>query len=278
MDRLKLFFWIWVFVVFPAIAKPSQLMLANVYNDSIDLADYWVSEKYDGVRAYWDGQKLWSRAGNLIKAPAFFTQNFPKQALDGELWIARGQFAKVSGIIRRDNPDKQWQQVKYMVFDLPGSADIFDQRLEQLNLLFSDNSSDYIKLVPQFKVKNHQALQHLLDDYVRQGSEGLMLHKGSSYYQKIRSDDLLKLKQFIDADAVVIEHLPGQGKYAGMLGALLVKDENGVVFKIGTGFSDEERKTPPIIGSVISFKYTGRTKSGLPRFPVFLREKLDQDL
>jgi len=61
------------------------------------------------------------------------------------------------------------------------------------------------------------------------------------------------------------------GKYTGLLGALLCQLENGVEFKIGTGFSDVLRKNPPVIGSEVTFKYQGMTKYGKPRFPVFLR-------
>src|SRR5690606_1286923 len=72
--------------------KPPALLLANVYQNSADVADYWVSEKLDGVRAYWDGQQLISRQGNRFNAPPWFTANFPDTPLDGELWGGRGTF------------------------------------------------------------------------------------------------------------------------------------------------------------------------------------------
>lgn len=260
------------------LAKPDGMMQANVYHQSIQLDDYWVSEKYDGVRAYWDGQQLWSRGGNVIAAPAYFTQHFPKIALDGELWIGRQQFAKTSGIVRSHNAGIKWQAIQYKVFDLPESDKPFNQRLKQLEQLVEMSVSEYLYLVPQFKVKNHAELAQLLNVYVSKGAEGLMLHKGSSMYNTKRSDDLLKLKRFVDAEAVVIEHLKGRGKYRNMLGAIRVKNSNGLVFKIGSGFSDAERKSPPPIGSVITYKYTGETKTGLPRFPVYLRVRVDAPL
>lgn len=111
----------------------------------------------------------------------------------------------------------------------------------------------------------------MLDDVVKKGGEGLMLHRADSLYHSGRSDDLLKLKPWQDAEATVIEILPGKGKFSGMMGSLLVKDQSGHIFRIGTGFSNDERRSPPPVGSVITFKFTGTTKKGLPRFASFLR-------
>jgi DNA ligase-1 len=81
----------------------------------------------------------------------------------------------------------------------------------------------------------------------------------------------LKLKTYEDAEAVVIAHLPGKGKYQGMMGALLVEMPDQRRFKIGTGFSDAQRADPPPIGSTITYKYFGKTSTQLPRFASFLR-------
>lgn len=258
-------------------AAPPALQLANVYHEHINLNDYWVSEKLDGVRAYWDGKQLISRQGNVIHAPAWFTQHFPSIALDGELWIDRNQFELVSGIVRQQQPDdNQWRQVRFMVFDLPQHPGIFTQRLLAMQTIIAEISSPYLQWIPQYRINDHQALMLELDKIVQQGGEGLMLHRGNSYYQAVRNDDVLKVKQFFDAEAVVIAHLPGTGKYTGMMGALLVENsEDKIRFKIGTGFSDAQRRNPPPIGSVITYQYLGKTKNNLPRFASFLRIKTD---
>ncbi len=98
-----------------------------------------------------------------------------------------------------------------------------------------------------------------------------MLRKPNSPYTVGRSYDLLKVKTFEDAEATVIKHLPGSGKHAGRLGALFVELPNGIQFALGTGFSDEVRNNPPPVGSIITFKYYGFHKSGIPRFASFLR-------
>jgi len=259
-----------------------ELQLANIYHADILLQDYWVSEKLDGVRAYWNGSQFVSKQGNIYQAPKWFIKGFPRFALDGELWLGRGQFDTLSGIVRKQAPiDDEWQRGSYQVFDLPESDDDFNIRIKKLTSFFaSANIPSWLKRIPQYKVKNEQELMLKLKQLEDIKGEGLMLHKGASFYHGGRDDDILKLKTYQDAEARVLAHLPGKGKYEGALGALLVEAVNhsqkGKIFKIGTGFSDSERNNPPDIGSIITYKYFGLTSNSLPRFASFMRirEKL----
>lgn len=263
---------LWALSVASVFADAPPLVLAKVYTEPVDLADYWVSEKLDGVRAYWDGQHLVSRQGNRFAAPAWFTADFPKVPLDGELWMGRGTFDELSGTVRQLIPDDtQWRRVRYMVFDMPVPKLSFDERLEQLTQLISVRAPTHLQLVKQYKVRDQHALMRDLENMVAQGGEGLMLHRGGSLYRAGRSEDLLKLKTYADAEATVIAHLPGKGKYRGMMGSLLVEARDGRRFRIGTGFSDAQRADPPAIGSIITYKYFGKTNNDLPRFASFLR-------
>lgn len=274
------FYFILIFSVFAFVSysfnafgqtKPA-LMLANRYSESVNLSDYWVSEKLDGVRAYWNGTQFISRQGHVYNAPSWFVESFPAVPMDGELWMGRGTFDVLSGTVRRVTPiDAQWRKVRFMVFDLPTFEGDFDARFAALEGLFRTQQSPYLQLIEQRKFSEHTALMKYLDDVVSAGGEGLMLHLGSAPYRGIRSDDLLKLKKFDDAEGIVVEHVSGQGKYTGMLGALLVQMKNGVRFKIGTGFSDEQRRNPPALGTLITFKYAGKTQNGVPKFASFLR-------
>lgn len=262
------------------VAKQPQLLLAEVYNpqDDIPLSQYWVSEKYDGVRALWDGKQLISRQGNVYHAPAWFTRGFPQQHLDGELWIARGQFERLVSTVQKAKPvDSEWQQVRYMVFELPYGKGTFTDRLQTLRKILDHTPSPYIQLVPQYQLQTHQQLMAKLVEVTRQGAEGLMLHRGDALYTTGRSDDLLKVKRYQDDEAVVMQHLPGKGKYRGMMGALQVRDKHGRLFKIGSGFTDEQRRHPPPVGTLITYKYYGLTKKGIPRFASFLRIRLDKN-
>lgn len=251
---------------------PSPVMLANVYHPGVALGDYWVSEKYDGVRGYWDGEKLRARSGAVINAPAWFTAHLPKTPMDGELWAGRGQFEQASATIRQLTPDDEaWRHIRYMVFDLPGHPGTFDQRIPALQQLVAQIDRPWVQAVLQFKVADEKALKRKLDEVVQGGAEGLVLHRGASLYRAGRTDDLLKFKPFDDAEARVVDYAPGKGKYAGMMGALLVEAPDGTRFRLGTGFTDEQRRKPPPVGSMVTYRYQGITSGGKPRFARFMR-------
>jgi len=254
------------------LAAPSPLMLANVYRVGMPLADYWISEKYDGVRAYWDGRRLHTRGGERIEAPSWFTAGWPAQAMDGELWAGRGNFAQAVSTVRMQVPQEQaWRALRFMVFDLPQEPGVFDQRLHALQTLVPALQLPWVQAVAQVKVADHGALQSMLTRVVATGGEGLMLHRGSSLYRAQRSDDLLKFKPHDDSEAVVVGYTPGKGKYVGMVGALLVQMPNGLRFKLGSGLTDAQRRQPPPLGSSVTYRYRGFNASGLPRFAVFMR-------
>ncbi|MBC8259685.1 MAG: DNA ligase [SAR324 cluster bacterium] len=246
-------------------------LLARVYQQE-DISQWWISEKLDGVRAIWNGKTLNFRSGKLIHVPEWFSKNFPKQSMDGELWLGRNTFDLLSGIVRKKNPvESEWRQVRYMLFELPESPGTFTTRVHKMVELTQSAKIPWLQAIPQIRLNSEDALLKMLDEIVQKGGEGLMLHRADSLYHSGRSDDLLKLKPWQDAEATVIEILPGKGKFSGMMGSLLVADENGRKFRIGTGFSNQERKNPPAVGTVITYKYTGRSKNGLPRFASFLR-------
>jgi len=271
-----------IFLLFVSLAKIAyadvivSLPLARVYEQNIDLKNYWLSEKLDGVRAYWDGQRLISKQGNVYHAPDWFISNFPAQPLDGELWVGRNKFERVVSIVRDNVPSAGWREVRYMVFDIPLKEVVFTDRIDKLKILFENMTSPYLRLVTQSRIFSHEVLMEKLDEVTQAGGEGLMLHKGDSYYLAGRSNDLLKVKSYYDAEARVIDHLPGKGKYTGMLGSLLVESDDKKRFRLGTGFTDEQRRQPPPIGTLVTYKYYGKTKNGLPRFASFVRIRCSQ--
>jgi DNA ligase-1 len=254
-----------------ASAQPA-LLLANVYGGHIDPSQYLVSEKYDGVRAVWDGSTLRFRSGRSVPAPAWFVAKLPPQPLDGELWLGRGQFDVLSGIVRREVPvDDEWKAVKFMVFELPGAPGSFAERAQAMRELAARVAWPQLQAVEQSPVSDRQALKRRLDDTVAKGGEGLMLHLASAPYSTGRSDVLIKLKPYLDTEATVVGHRPGKGKYTGQMGALQVQTPEGRRFYLGTGFSDEQRRHPPPVGSTVTYRYRDLTSTGLPRFASFLR-------
>lgn len=257
------------------------LMLANVYRPGMALQDHWVSEKLDGVRGYWDGKRLLTRGGEYIAAPAWFTAGWPATPLDGELWAGRGRFAHAVSTVRQQTPDDAaWRRMRFMVFDLPAHGGTFTERIPALNGAVSRIDQPWVQVVAQQKVASPAALQALLAKTVKLGGEGLMLHRGASLYQALRSDDLLKVKIHDDAEARVLAHVAGQGKHAGRLGALWVEapaadGRPARRFKLGSGFSDAQRQHPPPVGSGVTYRYRGLNDSGIPRFASFLRVRED---
>lgn len=250
-------------------------MLANVWRAEHVLADFWVSEKLDGVRGYWDGARLWTRGGQLVPAPSWFTAGWPTEALDGELWAGRGRFEFAQSTVATDVPsDAAWREMRFMVFDLPADPQPFDRRKDRLVTLMGDASVAWLQPVAQQKVASRAELRSLLNRSTASGAEGLMLHRGASLYRAVRSDDLLKLKLHDDAEARVVAYLPGKGRYVGMMGALVVEMPTGKRFRLGTGFVDADRRSPPAIGSVVTYRYRGTNPSGIPRFASYLRVRL----
>ncbi|MCM0148853.1 DNA ligase [Photobacterium galatheae] len=243
------------------------------------ISDYWVSEKLDGVRAFWTGNQLQTRSGHRIHAPEWFTKDLPQEALDGELWAGRNHFYHVTQTVLDTIPnDTQWQKIQFMVFDAPSHPGSFDERLNHLTTLINTLPLQHIEIVEQKRLNTIQALENWLDEVESRGGEGLMLHQASQRYVTGRTNGLLKLKRFQDAEAIVIGYEPGKGKYEGRTGAIWVKMDKHPLFKIGSGLSDAERAAPPPIGSIVTFRYNGFTQNRIPRFARYLRTRPSKTL
>jgi DNA ligase-1 len=259
----------------PAENQTPPLLLANVWNPSINPAGWWMSEKYDGLRAWWDGRKLWSRKGNLIHAPDYFLAELPRDiVLDGELWIGHGKFEETMSIVRSETPDERWNRVRYMVFDAPQAHGLFEQRMQFLRENVSEGNR-FVRVVAQERCQGVTQLLAERDRVVRQGGEGVMLRQPESAYEAGRSPTLLKVKPFDDAEATVIAHEPGKGKFAGKLGALRVRADDGREFSIGSGLTDADRDSPPPVGTIVTYRFQGLTAKGMPRFPSYVRVRRD---
>ena len=254
-----------------ALATPA-LMLARDWQSGLEAKAYLVSEKLDGVRAYWDGKVLQFKSGRVIAAPAWFIAALPKTALDGELWLGQHSFDRLSGIVRRTVPvDAEWREVRYMVFDLPGASGTFAERSVRLAALLESSAVDWLRPVVQVRVADGVALQAQLKKTVGSGGEGLMLLRSEALWQPGRNADLRKLKLVPDEDARVVGHIDGKGKHAGRIGALLLEMPDGKRFALGTGFTDAQRESPPAVGAFVTYRYRDRTPAGLPKFASFLR-------
>lgn len=251
-------------------------MLAIPLPDGIEVAAYLASEKLDGVRARWDGRALWTRGGIRIDAPARFTRGWPATPMDGELWLGRGRFDATSALVRAADPeDPAWATLRFMAFDLPGEPGGFAHRSRLLARLVATAAHPALGRVAQRQFPSRAQLDAHLRAVVAAGGEGLMLQHALAPYRGGRSETLLKLKPSRDAEARVVGYRPGKGKYAGKVGALLVEDERGRRFALGSGLRDVDRAAPPPIGSRVTFRHEGLTANGLPRFARYLRVRGD---
>ena len=264
-----------VFVKKTAKTDGPPVLLAHNWEEGIDVTGWWISEKLDGVRAYWDGRKFISRQGNEFYAPDWFVEGMPDFPLDGELWAGRKQFQETVSIVRRYDAGKEWENIKYFIFDAPDKTSTFEQRLQKIDNYFKSNDAPHTKVLEQWVCKGTAHLNEELEKVVAINGEGVMLRQPNSIYEVGRSNTLLKLKRFYDAEAEVIGHTAGKGRHKGVMGSLKVITPEGTEFSVGTGFSDAQRKVPPKIGSIITYRYQELTKAKVPRFPSFVRQRTD---
>ncbi len=255
-----------ILIPFLLFAQKPNLLLLKTYKDQ-NISGWVMSEKLDGIRAYWDGCNLLTRNGNIIYAPKWFTKDYPSFPIDGELWTKRKDFENISSIVRDKIPSNNWKQIKHYIFEVPNTSGNLYQRLNKVK----PYENNYIKLIPQIKINSKEHLQQFLMTIELNNGEGVVVRDPSKLYISKRTSSALKVKNFKDTECEVIGYMQGNGKFKGMMGSLICKLKNNIEFKIGSGFSNKERVNPPLIGDIVTFKYQEFTKYGKPRFPVYLR-------
>jgi DNA ligase-1 len=257
-----------------ACAAPPPVELVDVYHGGVALSRYWVSDKFDGVRGYWDGHRLLTRAGTVIRVPAWFTRNWPDTPMDGELWAGYGRFERASAIVRASGAnDPAWHSMRYQVFDLPAQAGDFDARVPAIRRVVAAIGDPWVVAVRQFHVASDAQLKAALKRVLDHHGEGLVLHRGDLPYRAGRGVGLLKVKPYEDAEARVVAIHPGHGRLEHLMGSIEVRTPDGRRFSLGSGFSDDDRAHPPPVGSWVTYRFNGRTRNGLPRFARFLRRR-----
>jgi DNA ligase len=251
------------------------ILLAHKWEVDHDPTGWWMSEKLDGIRAYWDGEAFVSRLGNRFSAPDWFVDDLPADTLDGELWVGRKQFQRATSIVRSGAAGAEWRAVTFVVFDAPNAKGPFEDRIAHIEKVLAKAKAPHARAHAHTRCTGVEHLRAELARVEAGGGEGLMLREPGSSYVVGRSTTLLKVKTFHDAEARVIGHAPGVGRHKGRLGALVVELPDGVRFNVGTGLSDAERERPPAVGAVITFRYQELTADGVPRFPSYVGERID---
>lgn len=262
-------------------ALPIKVLLAKDFakeKKQVNPAGWWLSEKLDGLRAWWCPRRggLYSRNGNRFPAPKSFTQHLPKHlVLDGELFMGRGRFSETTSAVKKQGQESWPSELKFHVFDAPSMHSApFEERVRAIEVALEDNP--VAVPVAHYRCRDAAHLEQETDRYTAAGGEGVMMREKGSKYVGSRSSTLLKYKRFFDAEARVVGHEEGNGRCYGMMGALYCEMECGLAFKVGSGFTDQQRKNPPTAGAIITYRFQELTKSGVPRFPTFVGEPIDK--
>jgi len=278
MESLRICLLLTCALLFATGVLAAEPMLPLIDDGTADVNGWLMSEKLDGVRGRWDGRRLLSKHGTVLHPPRKFVQGLPPFPVEGEIWGGRGSFERTAAVVRRQQPDNDWLKLKFTIFDVPEAPGGFSERIDLAVAWFAAHPTPYAFVIPQQTLRDRAQLRQELQRIEKLGGEGLIVRRPDAPYVPGRSPDILKVKSYRDAEATVIARLPGKGRNEGRLGALLVRLEDGTEFRIGSGFSDAERDNPPPVGAVITFKYYGFFKSGIPRFPSYLRIRADQGL
>lgn len=244
-------------------APGKDLMLSQVWNDDVDPTGWWISEKYDGIRAFWSGEVLASRHGRIIPAPDWFLKHLPPGfPVDGELWA--GYEKNVTKVTRSSNPE-YWKECKLMAFDSPDEKLNFEERIEKLHKNVTEN--EYLKFVPFTKCESREHLQKVLKEVVDRKGEGLMLREPEANYAPGRSFSMCKVKLQLDADAKFIKKAPRCFGYDCEL-------PNGAIVTIRCTHTDY--KYPPEVGTVLRVKHFGEWDgTGKLKNPYFCGRRMD---
>jgi DNA ligase-1 len=268
---------LFIFLFSPSLVFSGSLSLqkALVYKDNEKINGFYMSEKLDGIRGYWDGKNLLTRKGNIINAPKWFIKNFPPFELDGELWSKRNDFEFIQSTVLKKTPDNSWEKITYNIFEVPNQKGNFPKRLEKARIWFKNNPNNHVNIISQAVCTGKEHLDKFLKEIESKGGEGVIIKNPDQNYNKGKVPRVFKVKNFSDMEGIVIAVNEGKGKYENMMGSLTIKLENGITFNLGSGFSDFERADPPKINSIVTFKYYGFTKNKIPRFPSFLRVRKD---
>ena len=256
-------------------AREPALQKARAYTHKDKITGWVMSEKLDGIRGYWDGRRLLTRKGLPLNPPQWFIKNFPPFELDGELWSQRGDFEFIQSTVLDKTPGDGWRKITYNIFEVPNEKGDFLSRLNRAKEWFEIHRNFHVRLIPQIRIGNQSDLDQFFNEIESMGGEGVIVKDPVIPYHTGRSAHVLKVKKFEDMEGIVIGLTGGKGKYKAMMGSLTLKLENGIIFKLGTGFTDQIRNDPPPVGTIVTFKYTGFTKNGIPKFASFLRVRTD---
>ena len=257
-------------------------MLAHEYGKHSHKVKFpcFVQPKLDGMRCLGNKEGLTSRTGSPIETMNHILKEIKDSGtgalLDGELYAHGKTFQENMKLIKKYRPGKS-EEVKYHVYDQVVEFS-FAERHNALQTILLNMGKNVVP-VPTFVINNEEELATMHAEFLEQGYEGTMVRWGVTPYKVAgRSDGLLKYKDFKDiaceiVDIIPMDSRPDQG--------LVVCKHNGQTFKATPKMSHEGRREllkdrDIFIGKMAEIRYFEKTDGGLPRFPVYVGERLDK--
>ncbi len=270
-------------------AKFYKPMLAKNYNDYPFKPGETVfsQPKLDGVRCLAMKSGLFTRQGKPIEAvphisaalSGFFAEN-PEAVLDGELYCDKlnNDFNKIISLVRKKSPDAARLQeaadtIQYHVYDYPTWVGNFADRQQALSAAMHKHDPLNVITVETRKVQTLEVLDEAYASYMKDGYEGQIVRRNIAPYEQKRSSQLLKRKEFNDAEYTVVEIVEGNGNRSGMAGYITYKLNDDETFGSGIKGSHDYciellKNADDYVGGTGTVQYFGLTPDGVPRFPV----------
>lgn len=237
----------------------------------------FIQPKLDGVRCIMDNNTLMTRTGNPIVSCPHIAK--PYHMLDGELYnhSLRADFNEIISLTRKNKPDnedleKSAKLIQYWVYDYPFWGDkVFSERHDILKKVFPSFPSNY-KLVPAYEITSKEEIMRYHEQFINQGYEGSMIRMDLGGYENKRSKQLLKYKNWQDAEWEIIDISEGEGNRAGCANTITIMVNGEVECKpTMTGTMEYMRSVwnnkKSIIGKQATIKFFGYTEDGSLRFP-----------
>lgn len=221
-------------------------MLAKKWEDRKDKVKFplYCQPKYDGLRAIItkDGAKTrngkaWVTIPHILNALKPIFNAYPDLILDGELYNhdLKHDFNKITSLVKKIKPSASdlrecADYVQFLWYDTASDKHTFRQRKNWIKTLFDRfQLPPCIVVVPTYRVNNEQELDDLYGQFLDDGYEGQMIRLDAPYEFK-RSSNLLKRKEFQDAEWEILDIVEGRGNKSGMAGATVHVTDDGYEF------------------------------------------------
>ena len=269
-----------------------KAMLAHKYNE--DKADYpaYIQPKLDGVRCLFTAKGAFSRANNQFMNVDHITKDlkpvfdrYPTLILDGELYNhgLKDDFEKIISLVKKKKPtddDKEEaaELVQYHIYDVASFPHAtYTWRMNFVNSLKNSamfRTSSCLCISDTKVALDFDDAQKLHAKNIKLGYEGSIYRSMEGKYKGTRSWDLMKFKDFHDAEAIIVDFVAGKGKRTGTLGKFIMQDYEGVEFGCppGKGYNYDAlaemlENAAQYVGQLATFTYFERTKAGSYRHP-----------